>query len=361
MSAFNYENNSLFEWVYHHRLPFQIKFYLEACGVQYIKELAQVHDNPSSLSLIKEFCYKKDYEIFLSALQVTIQSLSASPDLLKSNEQQAKKKRILEEISQHDQRLLQLEEQYNKAEQEYMKLSAKKQKYLHSLKTEYDKQTLEKTRLQTKIAESLLRSTINEPVLTNRVKGSIDRSRFRLHRIPADGNCMYHSVLYGCQNQNIAAGVTLQSLRIQVSQEILLRWDHYLPELIVQLRLLIEDQEFFGIPEGDFLQSLRILSHQRKMIVHEDDLEEFDDVISQNLRDFGVGQYCLLIQSNGTWGGNVELGILSYLLGVQVIVHLLDQDEPHSIINNTGNADAPEVHVEYSGNHYNVFLPVRLN
>ena len=59
------------------------------------------------------------------------------------------------------------------------------------------------------------------------------------------------------------------------------------------------------------------------------------------------------VRRNGFWGGNVELGILSRILGVQIIVHRANRniDPP---INNTNNLVAREVHILYDDTHYDL-------
>lgn len=62
-----------------------------------------------------------------------------------------------------------------------------------------------------------------------------------------------------------------------------------------------------------------------------------------------------MIRENGAWGGSVELGIMSEILEVQLVVHRRGGtiDPP---INNTGNVAAPTVDLDYNGGHYNLIL-----
>ncbi len=81
-----------------------------------------------------------------------------------------------------------------------------------------------------------------------------------------------------------------------------------------------------------------------------------DDNIRELIATGGiVGDYINMIQHNAAWGGNVELGILSRIMGVQIIVHRRNGniDPP---INNTGNLNALEVHLDYNGGHYNLII-----
>ena len=62
-----------------------------------------------------------------------------------------------------------------------------------------------------------------------------------------------------------------------------------------------------------------------------------------------------MIQSRAAWGGAVELGIMSEILEVQLVVHRRGGtiDPP---INNTGNVAAPTLDLDYNGGHYNLIL-----
>lgn len=172
-----------------------------------------------------------------------------------------------------------------------------------------------------------------------------------------DGDCMYNSALAGIRRLPEYEGnrmMSLAELRGRVTQIINDNIGQYFDQLNIQIFEAIRDGDLRGF-RGEILESIKDLGEQRKALVGTD-----RDELDQNIRDFiaqqgVVQQYIEMIQSRAAWGGAVELGIISEILEVQLVVHRRGGtiDPP---INNTGNALAPIVDLDYNGGHYNLIL-----
>jgi len=172
-----------------------------------------------------------------------------------------------------------------------------------------------------------------------------------------DGDCMYNSALAGIRRLPEYEGnrmMSLAELRGRVTQIINDNIGQYFDQLNIQIFEAIRDGDLRGFRD-EILESIKDLGEQRKALVGTD-----RDELDQNIRDFiaqqgVVQQYIEMIQSRAAWGGAVELGIMSEILEVQLVVHRRGGtiDPP---INNTGNAIAPIVDLDYNGGHYNLIL-----
>jgi hypothetical protein len=177
--------------------------------------------------------------------------------------------------------------------------------------------------------------------------------------IDMDGNCMYNSLLAAIKRLSDYEGnryITLEELRIVVAEEIEQNQAVYFEALEVQIFENIRDGDFAGF-QGFLRTIIQELHFTRENArLRGENLVTVDDNIRELIATGGiVGDYINMIQLNATWGGNVELGILSHIIGVQIIVHRRngDIDPP---INNTGNIDALAVHLDYNGGHYNLII-----
>lgn len=181
----------------------------------------------------------------------------------------------------------------------------------------------------------------------------------RIIAIDMDGNCMYNSLLAAVARLASYEGNrhrTLEELRKEIADEIKQNQAQYFEALEVQIFENIRDGDFAGF-QGTLRTIIQELHFTRENArVRGENLVIVDDNIRELIATGGiVGDYINMIQHNAAWGGNVELGILSRIMGVQIIVHRRNGniDSP---INNTGNADALEVHLDYNGGHYNLII-----
>jgi hypothetical protein len=175
--------------------------------------------------------------------------------------------------------------------------------------------------------------------------------------INPDGDCMYNSALAGIRRLPGYEGnrmISLEGLRGRVAQIINDNMGQYFDQLNIQIFEAIRDVDLRGF-QGDMLESIMDLSNQRKVLIGTNLVQ-----LDQNIRDFiaqqgVVQQYIEMIQSRAAWGGAVELGIMSEILEVQLVVHRRGGtiDPP---INNTGNVAAPTLDLDYNGGHYNLIL-----
>ena len=177
--------------------------------------------------------------------------------------------------------------------------------------------------------------------------------------IDMDGNCMYNSLLAAIRRLSNYEGSrhrTLEELRKEIAEEIKQNQVLYFEALEVQIFENIRDGDFVGF-QGVFRTIIQELHFTRENArLRGENLVIVDDNIRELIATGGiVGDYINMIQLNAAWGGNVELGILSRIMGVQIIVHRRNRniDPP---INNTGNVDALEVHLDYNGGHYNLII-----
>jgi len=177
--------------------------------------------------------------------------------------------------------------------------------------------------------------------------------------IDMDGNCMFNSLLAAVRRLTSYEGNrhrTLEELRKEIAEEIEQNQALYFEALEVQIFENIRDGDFAGF-QGVFRTIIQELHFTRENArARGENLVIVDDNIRELIATGGiVGDYINMIQHNAAWGGNVELGILSRIMGVQIIVHRRNGniDPP---INNTGNLNALEVHLDYNGGHYNLII-----
>lgn len=184
-----------------------------------------------------------------------------------------------------------------------------------------------------------------------------DQEIIEILPILPDGNCMYNTIIQGIRRLPLGYNgnreITLAELRKKVAEKIKNApkeatgnndsFQDYVEVLELQLQANVIDQDFAGFSGRilDNLMSLRGLS---------------DEAVLSGIRERSiVSQYIEMIEQNQAWGGNVELGIMSRILDVQFIIHRRGAAASH-IENHTGREDAYAIHMDYTGDHYNLIL-----
>ncbi len=164
--------------------------------------------------------------------------------------------------------------------------------------------------------------------------------------IKNNGDCMYNAILEGYRRLELD-DYTLEQLREAVHNSIYLNQELYIKELEAQLIANIRDADLHGFSPSMQLRLSEYVS------MYQTGIEE-QNILEMMRQDRIVEQYISSILMNGNWGGNVELGVISRVLGVELIIHRADGLIVR--INNSGNDYAPAIHLEYNGGHYNLIL-----
>lgn len=189
---------------------------------------------------------------------------------------------------------------------------------------------------------STMLEEIYNRALTLNEKGRIHISPI-IHEIPSDGNCMYNAVITGAYNKEI----TIENLRQQVFDVIESDLDRYVLQLESQfLELIRSGNPIFGFSD-DVLAIINDIAN----------IEESLRLPAIRERDL-VRLYIDTIRQDGIWGGDVELGIISQVLNIQIEVN--QAGGSIIIINNTGDDNAFLVNIDQNGNHYNLILGYEL-
>lgn len=163
-----------------------------------------------------------------------------------------------------------------------------------------------------------------------------------IYEIPSDGNCMYNAIIAG-YNQEI----TVESLRQQVYEVIQSDLDRYIPQL---------ESQFLEILRSGNIQlgfSPNVLNIITDIISIEETLR-LPAIRESNL----IESYIATIRQDGIWGGDVELGILSQVLNIQIEINRAGGSI--ITINNTGDDNALLVNIDQNENHYNLILGYEL-
>lgn len=187
----------------------------------------------------------------------------------------------------------------------------------------------------------------------------LQQQSYVLRSIPRDGNCMYNAVLQGAQealqNQSPSQITTVSELRTRVANEIETNYGHYFDELVTQLVTIVRDEDYFGLPKS-MANKLKGLNKQFRKWGREGlTADEISEKLRQIIEKKGIIEtYRTMISLNQTWGGNVELGIMSQILRIQIIVHREGNSIP---INNSNIQNALTVDLEYDGSHYDLRIP----
>lgn len=158
-----------------------------------------------------------------------------------------------------------------------------------------------------------------------------------IQEVPDDGNCMYAASIAAANSDE-----TIFSLREQVSLIIESDLEMYIPLLESQLLYIVHVADIWG-----FSEEIRNLILVLKQF---DEDERLNYIREKQL----VSLWIQSIKDNGFWGGEVELGVISILLGVSINVHMPDGSV--NTINNTGQDDAPAIELSFSGRHYNFIV-----
>ena len=160
-------------------------------------------------------------------------------------------------------------------------------------------------------------------------------------KIPGDGDCMYTASIAGARSEE-----NIQNLREMVATIIESDLVTYRPLLESQWLDIIRAHDTWGFSRDivSLINSLEGLDEDSQLTY----------IRENNL----VTKYISLIRQNFFWGGDVELGVISIILDIQINVHRPDGRVDG--INNTGREDVPVIELSYSGRHYNLITGYRL-
>jgi hypothetical protein len=189
--------------------------------------------------------------------------------------------------------------------------------------------------------------------------------------IKGDGDCIYNSILAGIKR--LPAGINtdiilldnthidlntinLAQLRRIVADYIEDNQGYYFDLIAFQIADNIRHNELAGYPESmrAEMQILANAYHSRQNI------QAVERNIQQFINNGIVGQYINLMRNTYDsgqeviWGGAVELGIISEILGIQFYVYRRGGEYYH--IDNTQTDNAHRVDLDYTGDHYNLVL-----
>ena len=192
--------------------------------------------------------------------------------------------------------------------------------------------------------------------------------------INGDGDCMYNSILEGLRrlpdgtNTNIILPngtnidmrtINLAQLRGMIADHIEANQGHYFDLIAYQIADNIRANELAGYPVSMRVQMQALATAYRL------NMQATEQYIQQFINGGIVGQYMNLMRNTYgsgqevVWGGGVELGVLSTLLGTQFYVYRRGGEYYH--IDLTNHATALRIDLDYTGNHYNlVLLPTML-
>ena len=175
--------------------------------------------------------------------------------------------------------------------------------------------------------------------------------------IDLDGNCMYNAIRHGLLRLPASYVITLEELRTRVAGTIINAEDEvredYLARLNTQLLTAVIDGDVAGFNTELRTGIANISLQYFELVKQGTDRDIVQQAISQIIREEGlVDAYLKMIRENTAWGGNVELGIMADMLGVQVIVHRRDGQ----VIPINQQEGLPIIHLDYDGGHYNLIL-----
>lgn len=188
--------------------------------------------------------------------------------------------------------------------------------------------------------------------------------------IDGDGDCMYNSILAGIKrlptevNRDIILpdnthidlnAIDLTQLRNIVANYIEANQGHYFDLIAFQIADNIRHNELAGYPESMRIQ-MQILANT---YLARQNIQAVEHAIQQFINGGIVGQYINLMRNTADsgeviWGGAVELGIISEILGIQFYVYKRGGEYYH--IDNTHLDNAHRVDLDYTGDHYNLVL-----
>ena len=189
--------------------------------------------------------------------------------------------------------------------------------------------------------------------------------------IKGDGDCIYNSILAGIKRlpdginidiillDNIHIDLNtlnLAQLRGIVADYIEAHQGYYFDLIAFQIADNIRHNELAGYPKSmrDEMQILANAYHSKQNI------QAVEHNIQQFINNGIVGQYINLMRNTYDsgqeviWGGAVELGIISEILGIQFYVYRRGGEYYH--IDNTQTDNAHRVDLDYTGDHYNLIL-----
>ncbi len=169
------------------------------------------------------------------------------------------------------------------------------------------------------------------------------------HPIPGDGNCLFNSIIHSITLQNIVDDPNLQTqdqLRGFVGSELAKEaYQGSISSLLINA-VTAGETEGFGTD---------LKAKLEEAIVHSEDADFSIEVfiLENNLID----SYITDMMTKSVWGGDIELGIISDLLGLQIVVMTPGGDTTAAPII-VGEDANPTIVLKHTGEHYNMYLPI---
>jgi len=172
-------------------------------------------------------------------------------------------------------------------------------------------------------------------------------SSFSVEPIEIDGNCMFNAALRGVSHSRYQSHV---ELREGVTDYVLERFTEYKPLIETLIVRMIMTGDLRGITNTNFRLELHELLGQRLSYTSSLNIE---DAILQGVRNKGlVEKYILLINEDGFWGSDIELGIISSILDVTFVVHRGGREF------SVGHSTTNNVHLRFTGSHYDLLREI---
>lgn len=164
-----------------------------------------------------------------------------------------------------------------------------------------------------------------------------------IEQIAPDHDCMYNAILRGYHQIYPQTDIAMEVLRNGVS---LYLGNADMDELIVsQLLNNVLISDLAGLPESIAIQLAGLID------LHAQGIEDAN--IADLIREYNLpALYREAVAIRGTWGDNIELGIISELLNVIIMIH--NPNGTRITINNAQTANPQIIELEYNGAHYNV-------
>ena len=181
---------------------------------------------------------------------------------------------------------------------------------------------------------------------------SISTKRFIKHPIEGDGNCMFNAILKGASLLGIDVLEDQMALRIKI-QEHMRTFPERFNEAITHAILdMVMVGDVRGISDANFIDALKELLHLKRSLQSANtSIHEVRENILHTVQGMNLAEYYInLIDRDGFWGGEAELGAASEILELRFLVYRNNRVVP---ISNTGH-EAQVIHLRFNGGHYDV-------
>ena len=177
-------------------------------------------------------------------------------------------------------------------------------------------------------------------------------NKFIKHTIQGDGNCMFNAILKGVSLLGNDAPEDHMALRVKIQEHMRTFPERFNEAINHAILDMVMAGDMRGVSDANFIGILmHLLNLKRTLQSANTPIHEIRENILHAVQGMNLAEHYIdLIDRDGFWGGEAELGAASEILELSFLVYRNNRVIP---INNAGN-EVQVVHLRFNGGHYDV-------